>query len=88
MLAHLMPPFATGVFGYALFGPGTAEVVTANLPPGTLLAVAVTAVTAVNPFSAFAVTLEPVAVAMQQAVTSSSGQPPYVLRAAVRLGER
>jgi hypothetical protein len=108
------------------------QVVTANLPAGTMLALSLTALTAANPFSAFAVTLEPVALMLQRrlwsrphavsqqqqheqqqqptAVSSSSSsssagaegqegsqkqvaggspasQPPYALRAAIRLGE-
>jgi hypothetical protein len=46
-----------------------------------------------NPFAAFAPTLEPVAVAVQEAAMRSSGSSdgssaPYALRAAIRLGER
>lgn len=91
------------------------QVVTANLPTGSLLALLLTCLTAANPFSAFAVTLEPVALMLQRRVwngpqqqqqqqaegqdsnagsssssdSSSVGkQPPYPVRAAVRLGER
>jgi len=55
-----------GGFGYALWGPATEQVVTANLSAGSLLALVLTALTAANPFSAFAVTLEPVALMLQQ----------------------
>lgn len=94
--------------------------VTANLPTGSMLALLLTALTAANPFSAFAVTLEPVALMLQRKLWSktqqqkrqdssaggkgagsSSGdrdgtdqassssteqQPPYPVRAVVRLG--
>lgn len=55
-----------GGFGYALWGPATQQVVTANLPAGSMLALLLTALTAVNPFSAFAVTIEPVALMLQR----------------------
>lgn len=55
-----------GGFGYALWGPATEQVVTANLSAGSLLALVLTALTAANPFSAFAVTLEAVALMLQQ----------------------
>jgi hypothetical protein len=91
------------------------QVVTANLPTGSLLALLLTALTAANPFSAFAVTLEPVALMLQRRLwnrpkqqqqqqqqeghdsdaagsgsidsSSDNKQPPYLVRAAVRLGE-
>eukprot|EP00879_Flechtneria_rotunda_P021595 GHRR01022760.1.p1 GENE.GHRR01022760.1~~GHRR01022760.1.p1 ORF type:complete len:299 (+),score=103.55 GHRR01022760.1:2655-3551(+) len=62
---------ALGAFGYSLYGPSTAAVITASLPAGTAVAIACTALTACNPFSAFALTLEPVAVAIQQRVTTA-----------------
>jgi len=55
-----------GAFGYALFGQSTASVITVNLPPGSLVALTCTVLTLANPFSAFAVTLEPVAIAAQR----------------------
>jgi hypothetical protein len=83
-----------GALGYALFGSGAAEVVTANLV-GTPVGVGCLLLTAVAPFAAFALTLEPVALALQRALAASGGsggdgssgaQPPYAVRAAVRLG--
>jgi hypothetical protein len=84
---------AVGVFGYSLWGPASLEVATANLPVGSMLAAVVTTLTVANPFAAFAPTLEPVAVAVQEAAMRSSGSSdgssaPYALRAAIRLGER
>ena len=98
-----------GALGYGLYGAAAREVVAANLPAGTAVAAAALALAAVSPLAAFAVTLEPVALALQRALapgrrrptdgagagtdSSSSGsdaaaeQPPYSLRASVRLGE-
>lgn len=88
--------------------------ITANLQAGSVLALLLTGLTAANPFSAFAVTLEPVALVVQRRLggkqphnqqqqqqetksgdsdavpvgsSSSNTQPPYLFRAAVRLGE-
>jgi hypothetical protein len=90
------------------------QVITANLAAGSVLALLLTGLTAANPFSAFAVTLEPVALVVQRRLwgkphndqppqqqqtksgdidaaapdsSSSHTQPPYLFRAAVRLGE-
>lgn len=55
-----------GGFGYALYGSGTMPVITASLPAMSVVALMCTALTLCNPFSAFALTLEPVAMAVQQ----------------------
>eukprot|EP00878_Enallax_costatus_P046657 GHUV01056905.1.p1 GENE.GHUV01056905.1~~GHUV01056905.1.p1 ORF type:complete len:326 (+),score=68.13 GHUV01056905.1:405-1382(+) len=84
-----------GGFGYALYGSQTATVITASLPSMSLVSLLCTALTLCNPFSAFALTLEPVAIAVQKKlvqVTQSScatetvAQPAYAMRAAIRLG--
>lgn len=93
-----------GVFGYALWGRATEQVITANLPIGSAIALVLTVLTAANPFSAFAITLEPVALMLQRRLgrqqdgTSGDGndgskqqqatdnQPPYAIRAVIRLG--
>lgn len=88
--------------------------ITANLQAGSVLALLLIGLTAANPFSAFAVTLEPVALVVQRRLwgkqpenqqqqqqtksgdsdavpvgssSSSNTQPPYLFRAAVRLGK-
>lgn len=91
-----------GGFGYSLYGPQTQPVITASLPAMALVALVCTVLTLCNPFSAFALTLEPVAVAVQktlgivrQGSSSPPGQQagrdgtevPYVIRAVIRLGE-
>lgn len=92
-----------GGFGYALYGPQTQPVITASLPAMSAAALACTALTLCNPFSAFALTLEPVAVAVQtkvrmlghsrdgdqgkQVAGDNGAKVPYVLRAVIRLGE-
>jgi hypothetical protein len=76
-----------GGFGYALYGSSTAPVITASLPPLSLVALLCTCLTLCNPFSAFALTLEPVALAVQQQLRGGQSTP-YPLRAVIRLGER
>ncbi|GBF90516.1 hypothetical protein Rsub_03512 [Raphidocelis subcapitata] len=78
-----------GWFGYATYGATAADVITANLPKGAPLTLACVMLTAVSPFAAFALTLEPVALALQRAFVAAKGgggEAPYALRAAVRLG--
>lgn len=89
-----------GGFGYALYGSQTQPVITASLPAMSVIALVCTGLTLCNPFSAFALTLEPVAVAIQKKVGAAKqnndvgigskqkvGEPPYWLRATIRLGE-
>lgn len=75
-----------GGFGYALYGHQTAAVITASLPALSAVALLCTGLTLCNPFSAFALTLEPVALAIQQKMTPN-GSVPYSVRALIRLGE-
>jgi hypothetical protein len=75
-----------GAFGYALYGSSTAPVITASLPPLSFIALLCTCLTLCNPFSAFALTLEPVALALQQQLGSGQ-QTPYPVRATIRLGK-
>lgn len=77
-----------GAAGYALYGSAVAPVVTASMPALSAVALGCTALTLANPFSAFALTLEPVAVAVQRRLWPAAVEPPrYVARAAIRLGE-
>lgn len=58
---HMIPFCASvGVAGYSLYGSGTLEEVTLNLPPGALNILA-TSLILVSPLTKFALTLEPVA---------------------------
>lgn len=75
-----------GGFGYALYGSSTSAVITASLPPLSLIALLCTCLTLCNPFSAFALTLEPVALAVQQQLGRGQSTP-YPVRAAIRLGK-
>ncbi|GMH43182.1 hypothetical protein BSKO_11104 [Bryopsis sp. KO-2023] len=54
-----------GIAGYCMYGSGTMEEVTLNLPPG-LLSLVSTSLILVSPFTKFALTLEPVARGVEQ----------------------